>query len=238
MGEIYGWDSAQSRIPYLQIKYDPFSVNSLTVARESVSSVDLSWTPPAQGSHGYRVYRNGVYIASTAATTFSDEGSTPGAASLYQVVPVTFEGFLGELELSPKVYGGRVLRTPAVQATRGQVDFVDITWDPIPSAVKYGLEGGAISGTTTDTNARHQPWLDGVLYSYGVRAVAADPRYSRACPQSGCFFSKGSVTCSHSPNWREGSWEISWRWPHTLCWRRFRRHFLRDPLPPAGSAAS
>lgn len=54
------------------------------------TSVTLSWSPSSDdvGVSGYRIYRNGKYIATTGSTTFTDTGLPPNTAQSYQVKAV------------------------------------------------------------------------------------------------------------------------------------------------------
>lgn len=65
----------------------PSVPSNLTVTGTTSSSASLSWSPSTDnvGVAGYRVYRNGVQVGTTAGTTFTDTGLSPTTQYTYTV---------------------------------------------------------------------------------------------------------------------------------------------------------
>ncbi len=68
----------------------PAAPTGLTATSASATRVDLKWTASTDdtGVTGYRIYRNGHQIATSATTVYSDTGLTPLTAYTYTVVAV------------------------------------------------------------------------------------------------------------------------------------------------------
>src|SRR3989344_173512 len=68
----------------------PSTPGSLTATAQSSSQINLSWTASTDtggsGLAGYRVYRDGIQINTTTATSYSDTGLTPSTAYRYYVI--------------------------------------------------------------------------------------------------------------------------------------------------------
>ncbi len=75
----------------------PAQVTGLTVTTVSSTQLDLSWNPVSDPdlSH-YNIYRDGVLIATTTATTYSDTGLTPSTTYTYEVSAVDTSGNEGQ----------------------------------------------------------------------------------------------------------------------------------------------
>jgi hypothetical protein len=71
-----GSNSTDARVPG-----DP------TALALSSSRIDVSWTAPADnaGVSGYKIYRDGAYVASVAPTSFSDSNLVPGKQYCYSI---------------------------------------------------------------------------------------------------------------------------------------------------------
>jgi len=106
------------------------------------------------------------------------------------------------------------LRGPGILPTPVMPTGTQSWWDPIvganlslPLGKTFSLDlrsdvGGF--GVGSDLTWQVFPYLNWQFTKWGslqagYRWLYMD--YERACPQSGCLFSKGSVTCSRSPNW-------------------------------------
>ncbi len=71
----------------------PSKVTGLTVTTVSSTQLDLSWDPvPDSDLSYYKIYRDGVYIAQTISTTYSDTGLSPGTTYTYEVSAVDTSG--------------------------------------------------------------------------------------------------------------------------------------------------
>jgi chitodextrinase len=73
----------------------PVTPTGLAAATPSATGVDLSWTAAAARANpvsGYRIYRNGVQIGTSAGTTYADTTALPGTTYSYAVDAVDSAG--------------------------------------------------------------------------------------------------------------------------------------------------
>ncbi|HXR69415.1 cellulose binding domain-containing protein [Actinocrinis sp.] len=65
----------------------PSTPNNLALTGVTSSSASLSWSPSTDnvGVAGYRVYRNGTQVGTTAGTSFTDSGLSPSTRYMYTV---------------------------------------------------------------------------------------------------------------------------------------------------------
>ena len=143
--------------------------------------VSLAWTAVG-GATGYRVYRDGVQIASTASPTFLDTGLDNGTAYGYSVLATNLAGW------SPKSV--EVVATPNVVAPSAPVGLVaapgdgqvTLAWTATPSATSYQVfRNGTLVGSPTSATFVDLGLTDAVSYSYTVKALngaAASPASS------------------------------------------------------------
>ena len=116
-------DSAYNRLPsaddYFLVEYvdldppsKPMNLNGTAV---SLSKVELSWDASSDdnGVLGYDVYRNGVQIGTTAATTFDDNGPVQGASYVYTVQAFDAAGNRSLIS------SGKSIEIPAVAVSTG-----------------------------------------------------------------------------------------------------------------------
>lgn len=69
----------------------PGQPQGLVASATGTSSVHLSWTTVAQAT-GYNVYRGGVFVSSSASTSFDDTGLNPGTTYSYTVSATNSSG--------------------------------------------------------------------------------------------------------------------------------------------------
>jgi fibronectin type 3 domain-containing protein len=133
--------------------------------------ISLSWTA-VNGATGYRVYRDGVQIASSASPTFTDTGLDNGTPYGYAVLATNLAGW------SPKSV--EVVATPnevAPGAPTGLVaapgdGTVTLAWTATPSATSYEVfRNGTLVGSPTSPTFTDTGLTDAVAYSYTVRAL-------------------------------------------------------------------
>jgi len=67
----------------------PAQVTGLTASSVSATQIDLIWNANSESDlQYYKIYRDGVFVTSTSATSFSDTGLTPSTSYTYQVSAV------------------------------------------------------------------------------------------------------------------------------------------------------
>ncbi|TRZ50643.1 MAG: fibronectin type III domain-containing protein [Dehalococcoidia bacterium] len=76
----------------LELQMSPFPAPSnLTATVISTDQINLNWSP-VSGAISYKVYRDGILIASLTETSYSDTGLTPGKTYSYAVSGVNADG--------------------------------------------------------------------------------------------------------------------------------------------------
>jgi hypothetical protein len=83
-------------------------------ASPAAAGVTLTWAAAGDdtGIAGYEVYRDGVLLGSTAATTFTDGGAVPGTVVSYRVRAIDLDGVAGPLSATVTVTAGAVVQPP------------------------------------------------------------------------------------------------------------------------------
>ena len=157
----------------------PTGVNA---AATGSTSVNLSWTASTDagtGVAGYRIFRNNVSVATTAATSYADAGLTPQTTYSYQVA--AYDGASPANESAHSTPAVNVT-TPAPSAfvlrvNAGGGTFVDSqgrTWaaDTGFNTGNSGSTGSAIAGTVDDALYQTERWdpssTPELTYSFAV----------------------------------------------------------------------
>jgi chitodextrinase len=142
----------------------PTAPTGLTATAATAAQIDLAWTAATDnvGVTGYRIFRNGVQVASTAGTTYSDKGLQPVTTYSYTVRAVDAAGNVSAASNTASA------TTPA---------------DPSPPTAPTGLTATAASSsqinlawTASSDNvgvAGYRVWRDGVQV-----AVSPTPSYA------------------------------------------------------------
>jgi chitodextrinase len=151
---------------------------TLTAAPHGANEIDLNWPASTlDGVVGYAVVRDGVQIASTAATTYSDVGLTDATTHSYTVAPVDAAGNVGDPsnvatattpdnEL-PSVPTGVTLTTAAKS--------IGVSW--AASSDNVGVSGykvfgnGALLSTTAGLSYTDTAVKPGTTYTFTVAAL-------------------------------------------------------------------
>ena len=124
------------------------------------TQVDFHWsasTDDQSGVAGYQIYRDGVQIGVTSATSYSDLNVVPDEAYFYQVSAVNGDGFASELSSAI----GNILDTSPPSTPDGLAGTIvssteiDLVWnastDPETGVQFYSiLRDGLVIGTSTD----------------------------------------------------------------------------------------
>src|ERR1041385_1464182 len=118
----------------------PSVPTGLTANAVSSSQINLSWTASSDnvGVSGYRVYRDGVQIATTSATFFTNTGLSPSTTYTYTVAAFDAAGNLSA-QSSPAS-----ATTPAPP-------------DTTPPSVPTGLTANAVSSSQINLSAQSSP---------------------------------------------------------------------------------
>ena len=74
--------------PYTRSGAIPAPPTGLTVSSTTTSSVTLAWNA-STGATLYNVYRSGIIVGSSASTSYTDDGLSPGATYIYAVTAVS-----------------------------------------------------------------------------------------------------------------------------------------------------
>jgi chitodextrinase len=164
----------------------------LTSSNVTISSVTLSWSastdlpnPGGTGVGGYYVYRNGVRIATTTATSYADSGLTGSTTYSYQVAafdkatPPNVSALSAALSVttSPDTQAPTV--PTGLAATSIATGSIKLGWTastdlPVPGATGVGgyyvYRNGVRIATTTGTGYTDSPLTASTSYSYQVAA--------------------------------------------------------------------
>jgi chitodextrinase len=136
----------------------------LTAAAVSSSQINLSWTSSTDnvGVAGYKVYRNGTQIATSATATYADTGLLSSTSYTYGVVAYDAAG---NTSSSSSLVS---LTTPSVTTTSGSNTYIsDLSWvgtpvngwGPVEKDTSNGESAAGDGGTIT---------LNGVTYAKGL----------------------------------------------------------------------
>jgi RHS repeat-associated protein len=162
----------------------PTVPSGLSAAANGPNRVDLAWTAStdAVGVQGYRIYRGGTLIATTASTTFANTGLTASTLYSYTVSAIDGAGNASaqtSAVLATTASGGSDTTAPsiptAVSATAMSASRIDVSW--APSTDNVGVQGYRIyrDGSLAATIGSSQ-WFDtgltsGTPHSYTVAAI-------------------------------------------------------------------
>jgi chitodextrinase len=167
----------------------PLTPAGLMASAVSSSQINLSWAASGDnvGVTGYTIRRNGVVVASTAATGFQNSGLAPNTRYTYAVRAGDAAGNLSawSLDFSVTTPNTSDITPPAISAvssgnlTPAGATIVWATSEPADSRVEYGPTISYGSQTTLNTAAvtSHSQGLTGLaantLYHFRVRSSDA-----------------------------------------------------------------
>jgi len=156
----------------------------------STSRIDLAWTASTDnvGVTGYRIYRDGAVIGTTAGTSFSDTGLAEYTTYVYRVAACDAGG--NESTPSSPLTATTVDATaPSVpsnlQGTGASASQIDLTWTA--STDNAGVTGyriyrnGTAVGTSASTGYSDTGLTEATSYSYTVAATDAEGNESGQC---------------------------------------------------------
>jgi len=173
----------------------------------SASRIDLAWTASTDnvGVAGYRVYRDGALIGTTASTSWSDTGLAEYTTYVYRIVAYDAGG--NESAPSSPLTATTVDATaPSVpsnlQGAAASTSRIDLTWTA--STDNAGVTGyriyrnGTAVGTSASTAYSDTGLSEATGYSYTVAAYDAEGNVSAQCGSvavstAGCHGPFGSL---------------------------------------------
>lgn len=151
----------------------------LTATAATSTSVNLAWNPGDGSVVGYRVYRDGVQVATPTGAAYTDTGLTAATSYQYQVAAVGSGGRVSDLSPAVSVATPR----PAVTAPTGLVasaitsTAATLSWSANPA--DQGVTGyrvyrdGALVASPTGTTYSDNALRPATSYSYTVTALGA-----------------------------------------------------------------
>ena len=213
----------------------PPSTPAGLTAQATTSSVSLSWTPSTDnvGVAGYRVYRNGSALATTAATSFNDSTVAAGTTYSYSVAAYDAAGNVGaawaavSVAVPPAPTGGGGGGTADVTPPSAPADVtaaavtatsVAVSWSAATDDVgvtRYDVfRNGVDVGSTTALTYTDAALAPGT-YSYVVRAFDAAGNESAASTAASVTLASLDSTPPSAPAWLQaqavrGAVALSW----------------------------
>jgi chitodextrinase len=169
----------------------PTTPENLTATAVGTDRIDLDWSPssdPETGIAGYRIYRNGVLVATSSQSSYSDSGLAPATEYVYQVSAVNGQGLESDRSDSVSVTTGDAT-APTTPQDLGAVavgtERIDLSWtasqDPETGVAVYRVfRDGSEIGTTTQTVYQDDGLAPATTYEYNVVAVNGDGLESEA----------------------------------------------------------
>ncbi len=156
----------------------PTTPSGLAGSAVSSTSIALSWNAANDntGIAGYKLYRNGVLIATTSALAFTDTGLTNSTTYTYTVLSYDFAGNSSPLSAGVAVQTSQFQLPPpsTLVATAANVSWqVNLTWTPSPDPTVIGynvLKAGTRLATTTTSNYTDIGLFAATAFSYTVTA--------------------------------------------------------------------
>jgi hypothetical protein len=164
----------------------PGPVSNLRASAVSASAIQLSWTVPASGQTGIRVYRSAdgttYSLRASLAGTAASWGDTALAASTKYFYRVAAYNPSGESAASGASAQTWSLIPPAPEGLQGagQTQSILLTWNPVPGANSYIVKRSsapsgpffAIAPATANTSMQDLRIVKGLTYYYCVCAQA------------------------------------------------------------------
>ncbi len=160
----------------------PTAPTELTATAVATDRIDLTWSPAQDEETGiaaYKVFRDGLEVATTTETSYQDSGLSPATEYEYRVSAVNGDGLQGSLSdpASATTLDGSGPTAPTnVEATTISQTQVDLTWtaseDPETGVEQYNVyRDGAVVGTVVSTSFADTGLQQNTTYVYTISAV-------------------------------------------------------------------
>ena len=122
-----------------------------TVSQTTTTSVTIFWIPSggAQGPVTYRVYRNGVYVGSTSATSYIDSNLTPGTTYSYTISVSTESAQSTQVVATTQQGTAQPPAVKVVATVAGTASVRGGSTDAVASAASFALPYGIVSDGTS-----------------------------------------------------------------------------------------
>jgi chitodextrinase len=163
----------------------PTTPQNLSATPVGTERIDLAWEAsqdPESGVAGYRVFRDGSEVGTTAQTVFQADGLSPATEYSFYVVAVNGDGLDSEpsAAVSATTFDGTGPSTPTLlTATALGTDRIDLEWapseDPESGIASYKVfRDGSEVATTTETAYQDTGLDPATTYEYRVSATNGD----------------------------------------------------------------
>jgi len=160
----------------------PTAPTELTATAVATDRIDLTWSPAQDAETGiaaYKVFRDGLEVATTTETSYQDSGLSPATEYEYRVSAVNGDGLQGSLSdpASATTLDGSGPTEPTnLEATTVSQTQVDLTWtaseDPDTGVEQYNVyRDGAVVGTVVSTSFADTGLQQNTTYVYAISAV-------------------------------------------------------------------
>jgi len=190
----------------------PSTPMSLTASGITTSQATLSWQASIDnmGVSGYRVYRDGAFVGTTSATTFTNAGLAANTSYAFTVAAFDSAGNTSPQSAPRSVTtasGGGADTTPpstptGVTATNVTASSITLSWQA--STDNIGVLGykifrdGALADTTTSTTLAQTGLAANTTYVFNVAAVDAAGNVSGVSPSYSVTTAGGADTSAPS----------------------------------------
>jgi len=181
----------------------PSAPSNLNADAVSTSQINLTWSASTDnvGVAGYKIYRNGAYLASVTTTTYSNTGLSAGSSYTYYVTAYDDAGNESSASNTDTATTWIILDNPSATFSG--------TWTTGTSATdKYGTDYKYASTASSETaTANWRPTINSsgsynvyVWYSQGTNRSAKAP-YT-------VYYSGGNVTVQVNQQTNGGKWNL------------------------------
>jgi chitodextrinase len=163
----------------------PTIPQNLVATPVGTERIDLAWDAsqdPETGILGYRVFRDGSEVGTTAQTVYQDDGLSPATRYDFYVVAVNGGGLESQpsATISATTFDGTGPTTPTnLTATATGTDRVDLEWTPAEDpesgiALYTVFRDGSEVGSTSETTYQDSGLDPATTYEYRVSATNGD----------------------------------------------------------------
>ncbi|MBT8477629.1 MAG: fibronectin type III domain-containing protein, partial [Gemmatimonadetes bacterium] len=160
----------------------PTTPTDLTATATGTDRIDLLWSAaddPESGIASYKVFRDGMEVATTTDTTYQDSGLAPATEYEYRVSATNGDGLQGGLSdpaTATTLDGSGPTAPSNVTAEAISQTQVNLTWtaseDPESGVDRYIIyRDGSMIGSVTQTSFADSGLEQNTTYVYSISAV-------------------------------------------------------------------